>query len=250
MSPIQEQPTAESVQAALKKLSNQSLITARLRFFKTGPGEYGEGDQFVGVPVPPCRSIAKHHVNLSMHEINRLLDSPIHEERQVALFILVLRFASADETKGAEHESREEILQMYLSALKRGRVNNWDLIDASAEQILGKHLLNRSRQMLFDLSTSSSIWERRASIIATFAFIKQKDSSTTFELAQRLLEDEEPLIHKAIGWMLREIGKRIDRKQLLSFLDKYASQMPRIMLSYATEHLSPKQKLSYRNQKS
>lgn len=241
--------TAESVQLALKELSSEELIIARQRFFKTGPGEYGEGDQFIGVPVPPCRLIAKQHSNLSMNQINHLLDSPIHEERQVALFILVLQFSSVSQTKNVNNKTRDEIFQFYLSALKRGRVNNWDLIDASAEHILGRYLINRSRQILFDLSSSSSIWERRASVIATFAFIKQKDSSTTFELSKRLLKDGEPLIHKAVGWMLREIGKRIDKKQLISYLDQYAHQMPRIMLSYATEHFSSKQKLFYRNKK-
>lgn len=184
-----------------------------------------------------------------MNEIDRLLDSPIHECRQVALFILVYRYLHASRSSTFNENLRQELSNFYLNALRRGRVNNWDLIDTSAEHLLGNYLINRSHQLLFDLASSSSLWERRAAMIATFALIKRKDPSTTLELAKRLLHDREPLIHKAVGWMLREIGKRIDQKILRKFLDEHARDMPRQMLSYAIEHFSPEQKAFYRKLK-
>lgn len=239
--------TSVSVQTALAARANAKLIPQFLRFFKTGVGEYGEGDQFIGVRVPDSRLIAKRFIGLPLSEIDRLLDSSIHEHRQVALFILVYRYLAASRPSSRDEEARGELSLFYQSALKRGRVNNWDLIDSSAEHLLGNYLLDRSRQVLVDLSSSSNLWQRRASIIATFAFIKARDPSTTLELAARLLDDRENLMHKAVGWMLREVGKRIDPKILTDFLDEHAARMPRVMLTYACEHLSAQQRTDYRS---
>lgn len=239
--------TAETVQAALAEQANPKNVPVLQRFFKTGEGEYGAGDILIGVRVPATRIVAKRFGDLSLTEIDRLLDSSIHEHRQAALFILVYRFLAASKTSSRDDNIRGELSTFYLKALKRGRVNNWDLVDASAEHLLGDYLEDRPRQILFDLASSTQLWERRAAIIATFAFIKKKDGSTTFELAKTLLQDSEPLMHKAVGWMLRETGKKINQKVLTSFLDQHAAQMPRIMLSYALEHLSIKQKTHYRS---
>ncbi|CAF1359061.1 unnamed protein product [Rotaria magnacalcarata] len=239
--------TAEAVQAALAEKANPKNVSTLQRFFKTGTGEYGEGDIFIGVRVPANRIVAKQFPALPLLEIDRLLNSSIHEHRQAALFILVYRFLAASKSSSRDDNLRAELSNFYISALKRGRVNNWDLVDSSAEHLLGAYLEDRPRQLLFDLASSTQLWERRAAIVATFAFIKRKDGSTTFELAKKLLDDPEPLMHKATGWMLRETGKRISQKVLTSFLDQYAAQMPRIMLSYAVEHLSVKQRTHYRN---
>ncbi|CAF2054122.1 unnamed protein product [Rotaria magnacalcarata] len=239
--------TAEAVQAALAEKANPKNVSTLQRFFKTGTGEYGEGDIFIGVRVPANRIVAKQFPALPLLEIDRLLNSSIHEHRQAALFILVYRFLAASKSSSRDDNLRTELSNFYISALKRGRVNNWDLVDSSAEHLLGAYLEDRPRQLLFDLASSTQLWERRAAIVATFAFIKRKDGSTTFELAKKLLDDPEPLMHKATGWMLRETGKRISQKVLTSFLDQYAAQMPRIMLSYAVEHLSVKQRTHYRN---
>ena len=241
--------TAEAVQAALAEQANPKSIPTLQRYMKTGDGEYGEGDMFIGVRVPANRIVAKRFSTLPLLEVDHLLNSPIHEHRQAALFILVYRFLAASRPSTRDDNLRGELSAFYLKALKRGRVNNWDLVDLSAEHLLGAYLEDRPRQLLFDLASSSQLWERRAAVIATFAFIKRKDGSTTFELAKKLLKDPEPLIHKAVGWMLRETGKKINKKVLTSFLDQHAAQMPRIMLSYALEHLSIEQRTHYRKLK-
>lgn len=238
---------SEQVKEALRARSDPSLIDGLKRYFKSGPGQYGEGDQFIGVRVPQSRLVAKQFSELPLTEIDKLLKSLIHEERQVGLFILVKQFSASSLVRRNDAKRREEILLFYLKALKRGEINNWDLIDCSAEQILGRFLLDRPRRLLIELSRSSSIWERRASIVATFAFIKNKDPSTTFEIGKILIDDREPLIHKAVGWMIRETGKRVDRQQLIQFLRENAARMPRTMLSYAIEHFSAEEKSFFRN---
>jgi 3-methyladenine DNA glycosylase AlkD len=241
--------TAEAVQAALAEQANPKSIPTLQRFFKSGKGEYGEGDILIGVRVPANRIVAKRFSALPLTEVDRLLNSPIHEHRQAAIFILVYRFLAASRPSTRDDKLRGELSAFYVHALKRGRVNNWDLVDSSAEHLLGAYLEDQPRQLLFDLASSSQLWDRRAAVIATFAFIKKKDGSTTFELAKKLLNDPEPLMHKAVGWMLRETGKRINQKVLTSFLDQHAAQMPRTMLSYALEHLSVKQRTHYRSLK-
>jgi 3-methyladenine DNA glycosylase AlkD len=212
---------------------------ATATFFKTGPGEYGEGDVFLGISVPTSRKIAKGFGDLSFEDLDVLLDSEIHEHRFVALVILVQR----------AKKQPAEVAEFYLAAVRRGRVNNWDLVDASAEFVLGEYLYERPRDVLFELVKGQSLWERRVSIIATFAFIKHGDASTTLEIAALLLADRQDLIQKAVGWMLREVGKRVDRSLLLGFLDANAAAMGRTALSYATEHLAPEQRVHYRAQR-
>ncbi len=213
------------------------------RFFKTGKGQYGEGDVFIGVRIPAIRSIAKAYNDLSFTEIQKLLSSNVHEERFAALVILTSRYLKAS----AKEQSA--IYDFYLGNLYKGRINNWDLIDVSTEYIIGAYLLDKPSDILFELAKSSSIWQRRAAIVSTFAFIKRGDPKLTIKISEQLLKDPESLIQKATGWMLREVGKRCDRQVLLSFLDKHAHEMPRTMLRYSIEHLSPQQRKHYMNKK-
>lgn len=239
-------PNAADVQAALAEIADPADAIHLQRFFKTGPGEYGAGDVFVGVRVPATRGIAKVFAALPLSEINLLLDSPVHEERLAALIILNGKFAKASKPRTADVAAQEEIVQLYLTAVRRGRVNNWDLVDVSAENIIGPWLLDRPRDLLFELAAADSLWERRVALLSTFAFIKAGDASTTFALAEQLLDDRRDLIQKALGWMLREVGKRADRNLLTDFLDQHAAAMGRTALSYATEHLEPSTRAHYR----
>ncbi|WP_309234608.1 DNA alkylation repair protein [Nocardia sp. XZ_19_385] len=241
-----EAPTAAQVRAALAEVADPADAIHLQRFFKTGPGEYGEGDVLIGVRVPATRAVAKRYAGLPLSGIKELLDSPVHEERLAGLVILNARFAKAAKPRTLDLAAQEEMVRFYLDAVHRGRVNNWDLVDVSAENIVGPWLLERPRDLLFQLAQSDSLWERRVAVLSTFAFIKAGDASTTFELAEQLLDDRRDLIQKAVGWMLREVGKRIDRLLLIGFLDKHAGQMGRTALSYATEHLTPDQRVHYR----
>ena len=228
--------TAQDVIAALAAEADPEKAASLGRFFKTGPGQYGEGDQFLGLTVPASRRIAKPFRDLPLAEVDILLDSPIHDHRFVGLVILVAQYRS--------HPA--EVAEFYLAAVRRGRVNNWDLVDASAEFIVGEYLFDRPRDLLFELAASESVWERRVAIISTFGFIKLGDASTTLEIATILLPDRHDLIRKAVGWMLREVGKRVDRELLVAYLDAHAPEMARTTLSYATEHLTPEQRIHYR----
>lgn len=230
--------SARDVQAALAAVASETDAVQLRRYFKTGPGEYGEGDVFIGVRVPRTREIAKRFGELPLGEIDVLLDSAVHEHRLAGLIILNARAAKATDARCVE---------LYLAAVRRGRVNNWDLVDSSAEYVLGEYLLDRPRDVLFDLAASPMLWERRVGVLASFAFIKRGDAGTTLELARLLLRDREDLMHKAVGWMLREVGKRVDEKLLLDFLDEHAAEMPRTMLSYAVEKLGPAPRAYYRS---
>ncbi|MFC6014277.1 DNA alkylation repair protein [Nocardia lasii] len=243
---MSEVPTAAQVRKALAEAADPTDAHNLQRFFKTGPGEYGEGDIFLGVRVPATRRIAKQFAALPLAQIDELLDSPLHEERLAALFILNARFAAASKPRTRDDEAREEMVELYLAAVRRGRVNNWDLVDASAEHIVGPWLLDRDRSLLFELAQQDSLWERRVALLSTFAFIKADDPSTTLELAQVLRDDRRDLIQKALGWMLREVGKRVDQTALTDYLDRNAPDLGRTALSYATEHLSPEQRATYR----
>ena len=231
--------TADAVKADLAAVADPADAVGLMRFFKTGPGEYGEGDVFIGVRVPKTRTIAKAHRHLSLDDIDSLLDSEIHEHRLTALFILNGQFAAAAKPKTYDEAVQRKIVDHYLAAVRRGRVNNWDLVDASAENIVGPWLYERPRDLLFELAASDSLWERRVAVLSSFAFIKRGDPSTTMELAVILLPDRADLIQKAVGWMLREIGKKVDRDVLVAFLFEHAHDMGRTALSYATEHLDP-----------
>lgn len=202
-------------------------------FFKTGPGDYAEHDQFLGVPTPRLREIAKRYRELSSKTATELLQSPINEMRLFALFLLVDRYQ-----KGCS-SAQEEIFQLYCDHISH--INNWNLVDASAHHIIGAHLHNRDKSLLLKLASSKIIWERRIAIVSTWYFIRKNEFEWTVKIAEKLLNDKHDLIHKSVGWMLREMGKR-EEKYLIKFLYQYASQMPRTMLRYAIEKLNDKQK--------
>ena len=216
------------VSEELEKVADPSHAKKLQEFFKTGIGEYGEGDVFLGVRVPEQRKIAKKHSNIPISELLKLLNSKFHEERLTALFILVNKFKKGD------NQTREKIVSTYLANTKY--INNWDLVDSSAHKILGEWLIDKPRQILYELAKSNSVWERRISIISTFAFIDKGDYGDAISIAESLLGDEHDLIHKASGWVLREIGKN-DREKLTSFLDDHYKEMPRTMLRYSIEKL-------------
>ena len=224
-------------------LSKKDLQRAKVLqgFFKTGPGEYGEGDVFLGLTVPQCREIAKKYRDLPMKDLQALLKSEIHEERSIALMILVVRFEKADV------KEQEKIYKFYLKNTKY--INNWDLVDSSAEYIVGAFLADKDRKILDKLAKSKSLWERRIAMLATFHFIKNKESKDALRIAKILITDKHDLIHKASGWMLREIGKRASEKDLKIFLDKNADKMPRTMLRYAIERMTPKERRHYMDMK-
>ena len=229
--------TAADVKGALAAAADPDKIPGMSRFFKTGPGEYGEGDQFLGLTVPTTRRLMKPFVGLPLDQVDVLLDSPVHEHRFVGLLILVTRYKKDPAT----------IADFYLAAVRRGRVNNWDLVDCSAEFILGEYLFDRPRNLLFELAASESIWERRVAMLSTFGFIKHGDASTDLEIATILAPDKQDLIQKAVGWMLREVGKRVDPTLLTSYLETQAATLSRTSLSYATEHLTAEQRIHYRS---
>lgn len=218
--------TADTVQRRLSGLANPEKAAVLRRFFKTGTGEYGEGDRFLGITVPEQREVAREFAGLALAEVERLLVSPIHEARMTALLIWVRQFERGDE------RVRRAIFNAYLA--RTFRVNNWDLVDLSAPNIVGTWLVNRSRTVLRKLARSRSLWQRRISIVATHAFIRENDFDDTLLIAELLLNDREDLIHKATGWMLREVGKR-DQGVLESFLRPRCQRMPRTMLRYAIE---------------
>lgn len=196
------------------------------KFFKTGPGEYGEGDVFVGLRVPETRKLAREYRDLPLAEVRRLLQSSIHEARLLAVLLLVQASRQGDAAL------RQRIYAFYLR--NTARINNWDLVDISAEHIVGAYLCNRSRLPLYELASSELLWDRRIAVMATFHFIKRGDFDETLRIAERLLGDPEDLIHKAVGWMLREIGKR-ERSVEERFLALHYRIMPRTMLRYAIE---------------
>lgn len=198
-------------------------------FFKTGQGEYGEGDVFLGVTVPITRKIALKYRHLPLAEIAKLLASPIHEHRFAALEILVAQYELGGE------DQRRQIFDFYLQ--QTGRINNWDLVDTSAPYIVGRHLLTRSRAGLDELAMSDSLWERRIAMVSTLGLVREGEVGDTFRIARALLADKEPLIHKAVGWILREAGK-VSRLGLIGFLEEHSAKMPRTTLRYAIERFS------------
>jgi 3-methyladenine DNA glycosylase AlkD len=229
--------TAVEVIATLATAADPDKAHGLRRFFKTGPGEYGEGDEFLGLTVPTARRLMKPFIGLPLDQVDLLLESPVHEHRFVGLLILVARYP----------KDPEVIANFYLAAVRRQRVNNWDLVDCSAEFILGEYLYERPRDVLFELAASESIWDRRVAMLSTFGFIKHGDASTTLEIATVLAPDRHDLIQKAVGWMLREVGKRVDPALLIAYLDDHAARLSRTSLSYATEHLTAEQRIHYRS---
>jgi 3-methyladenine DNA glycosylase AlkD len=242
-------PTAVELVAAIDAAGDPQDAAFLQRFFKTGPGEYGEGDVFVGVRVPATRAIVKRFERMPLAEASALLESPVHEHRLAALLVMVRQFEAASRPRTRDEDARLALHAAYLDAVRAGRVNNWDLVDSSAEFLVGEFLREAGRgddPLLDGLAASASLWERRVAVLATFAFIKAGDAGPILRLAPRLLDDREDLMHKAVGWMLREVGKRVDRGALTGFLDEHAPRMPRTMLSYATEHLTPDERAAFR----
>jgi 3-methyladenine DNA glycosylase AlkD len=226
-------PHLDAVQCDLHGLADPARAAALQRYFKTGVGEYGEGDRFLGLRVPQVRAVAKRHRTLELTVIRTLLQSPWHEERQLALLVMV------DQYRRGQPTERAALYQTYLDYT--AGINNWDLVDVSAPHIVGAHLYPGGRATLDRLARSASVWERRIAIMATAYWIAQDDFAPTLRLATRLLRDEHDLIHKAVGWMLREVGKR-DRAAEEAFLTQHRHDMPRTMLRYAIEHFPPRRR--------
>ena len=200
-----------------------------LRFFKTGKGDYGEGDKFLGIKVPQIRNISKKYLSLDLNDIQNLLDNEFHEIRFAGLVMLTEKYQKGDE------EEKKAIFNLYISNIGKG-INNWDLVDIPCPRIIGHYLFDKDRSILYNLSLSENLWERRVSIISTLYFIKKDDFKDTLKISKALLQDKHDLIHKAVGWMLREVGKRdIDTER--EFLNKYCSIMPRTSLRYAIEKM-------------
>ena len=228
--------TAAAVCSRLQALGDSERARALQRFFKTGQGQYGEGDVFVGLRVPEIRKLAKEYEKLPLSEIIGLLRSPLHEARLLALLILVRAYAQGDSSL------QERIYNLYLKNTRF--INSWDLVDVSAEHVVGSHLRYGDRTPLHALAVSNLLWDRRISIMATFHYIKRGEFAETLHIAERLLRDPEDLIHKAVGWMLREIGKR-DRPTEEEFLRAHCKTMPRTMLRYAIEKFPEKLRQRY-----
>jgi len=219
----------------MKRLADKQRAEILQRFFKTGPGEYAEGDRFLGIRVPVLRKLAGEYQGIADREAMTLLRSPIHEERLLALLIYVRLYIKGNEKR------KREIFELYLKNTRY--INNWDLVDTSAEHIVGSYLLDKSKKPLYILAKSPVLWERRISIMATFHFIKRHQFQETLKISRSLLGDQEDLIHKAVGWMLREVGKR-DRQAEEAFLKDHYPRMPRTMLRYAIEKFpEPKRQL-------
>ncbi len=236
--------TLTALRKALRQVAEKERVPVLMRFFKTGKGEYGYGDVFLGVTVPNSRKVAKQFAALSFPDLETLLHSKFHEERLVALLILVKKFARADES------TKKQIYQFYLAETKW--INNWDLVDLSAEYIIGEYLLSHPAEnggILAELAVSPNLWERRIAVLSTFAFIKAGRAEETMRIAEMLLSDKHDLIHKAVGWMLREVGKRVSKEEEKKFLDAHAHRMPRTMLRYAIEHFPESVRRKYLSMK-
>lgn len=224
----------------IKSHENKPQASILQRFFKTGPGQYGAGDRFLGLKVPLQRLLARKYAYLALKDIEKLLESKIHEFRLIGILILVDQYE-----KAVSRENKKKIVDFYLA--HSSRINNWDLVDLSVYKILGDFLLveKQAEKILKDLAGSKNLWERRMAMVSTYAFIKKGQAEKTVLMAEKLLKDEHDLMHKAVGWMLREMGKRIDKKVLTDFLDKHHLHMPRTALRYSIEHLSPREREHY-----
>jgi 3-methyladenine DNA glycosylase AlkD len=231
-----ERPTARDLQLALQREANPEQAKFLLRFFKTGKGEYAEGDLFIGIKVPVVRGLVRQFKAMAPKEAQKLVRSEIHEHRLAGLLLWVHAFEKGDQ------KTRTEVFDLYLGNTRQ--INNWDLVDLSAPQIVGGFLPPEETTFLETLAESSLLWERRIAVLATFAYIRRGIFAPTLLLCEKLLQDQHDLMHKACGWMLREVGKR-DRKTLEGFLKQHCRTMPRTMLRYAIEHFDEKQRKLY-----
>ena len=226
----------QDIRSKLRKLGDKQKATILQGFFKTGQGGYGKGDIFIGVRVPEIRKLAEKYQDISTTDVQKLLKSPLHEERLLALILLVIKYSKGNDVV------KKRIYKLYLKNTRH--INNWDLVDLTAEKIVGDYLTDKSKEPLYKLAKSNSLWERRISIMATFHFIKQNNFVQTLIVAEMLLKDKEDLIHKAVGWMLREIGKRhLSTEE--KFLNEHSQEMPRTMLRYAIERFPESKRQGY-----
>ncbi|MBL8019157.1 MAG: DNA alkylation repair protein [Leptospirales bacterium] len=228
--------TAALLRAELASIAKPQDAVILARFFKTGKGEYGYGDVFIGVKVPPLHKIARRERGLALSETQKLIRSRIHEERLLGLFILTEKFPREDDA------GQRKIFDLYIKNKKH--INNWDLVDLSAPGVVGEYLRNRDRKLLYKLAKSKSLWDRRIAMLSCFAFIRANDFKTAFEIADLLMKASEDLLHKAVGWMIREIGNR-DIKAEEKFLRPRYKKMPRTMLRYAIEKFPEKKRQAY-----
>ena len=221
----------------IRALANKEIAQHSLRFFKTDKGEYGHGDLFLGVRAPKIRLIAKKHIDISIADMKTLIQSKYHEERFLGLIILVNKYAKTKDKK-----NRNQLYKIYVSSFKY--INNWNLVDVTCPHVTGKHLIDKDRTILYKWAKSEDLWTKRIAMISTFSFIRKNDLEDTFKIAEILLQDKHDLIHKAVGWMLREAGKR-DLKREETFLKKYYKTMPRTMLRYAIEKFPETKRQKY-----
>jgi len=234
----------QEIRKEIKSKSNPKKAKLLQGFFKTGKGEYGEGDIFLGITVPEQRKLAIKYKSLPLYDVEELLKSKIHEERLIALLLLVHNYESASKEKN--EKTKKEIFNFYLKSANNNYINNWDLVDLSCHRIVGDYLKDKDKSVLYKLAESDNIWERRISIISAFASIRNHDFKDVINISEILLKDKHDLIHKAVGWMLREMGKR-NEDLLISFLSKHYKKMPRTMLRYAIEKLSEQRRKAYLN---
>lgn len=227
------------LQVALRAIGNPDKVEHSKRFFKTGPNQYGFGDEFLGITVPEQRKIAKQFSQISLEDLWKVLYSPLHEERLTSLIILTEKYAKATV------EEKKQIVHGYLE--HKAQINNWDLVDSSAHKILGEHLMYHPNEhpILTQLAGSQNLWDRRIAMVSTWAFIQAHQYDLPLSLSKMLLQDQEDLMHKAVGWMLREMGKHGGKRELEDFLKKFAAKMPRTMLRYAIEHFTSEQRAAY-----
>lgn len=236
LNPISMNKRLLNIQNELRRLGDKKIAEHSQRFFKTGEGQYGEGDRFLGIRVPVLRGLARKNRGISIEEISRLLKSKFHEERLLSVLMLVDVFNSSD------RNGKKDVYRLYLDNTKH--INNWDIVDCSAEHIVGAYLRGHDKGPIYKLASSNSLWERRISIISTFHFIKNDEFIDSLKVSKLLLHDREDLIHKAVGWMLREIGKR-NIKTEEEFLKVHYKDMPRTMLRYAIERFPEKKRKKY-----
>jgi 3-methyladenine DNA glycosylase AlkD len=221
----------------IRELADAEIAKHSLRFFKTDKGQYGFGDIFLGVRAPKIRSIAKKHIDISIADMKTLIQSKYHEERFLGLIILVNKYAKTKDKK-----NRNQLYKIYVSSFKY--INNWNLVDVTCPHVTGKHLIDKDRTILYKWAKSEDLWTKRIAMVSTFSFIRKNDLEDTFKIAEILLHDEHDLIHKAVGWMLREAGKR-DIKKEETFLKKYYKTMPRTMLRYSIEKFPESKRQKY-----
>jgi 3-methyladenine DNA glycosylase AlkD len=241
MTKINKISEAASIRSELQSLSDPAKALILMRFFKTGPGDYGEGDRFLGVVVPHIRKVVKSWRNAPDKEIVKLLHSAFHEERLTALLILVEQYKQGDAFR------KKVIYDLYL--VNTAYINNWDLVDLTAHHIIGDYLFGKDTSVLTKLALSKDLWERRIAMLSTYHFIRKGDSREALRIAEILLHDSHDLIHKAVGWMLREVGKRCSVESECKFLEAHAAVMPRTMLRYAIEHFPEKLRSKYMRRK-